>query len=165
MGSSSGLSAGVVVACLCAAPACADTIYTCAGRSGAPVLQNMPCDTDSEVSVQQDMREARSATPVPGGAQAAGASSSSAGVSDRQAAQSAVSDVSGAATDAAAPGSDELANLPSEPAVGMSQQQVRAILGEPTAITQEEVVQGREVTWTYGDRVLQFDTTGRLSKK
>ncbi len=56
--------------------------------------------------------------------------------------------------------------LPSEPALGMTQQQVRAILGEPTAITQEEVVQGKVVTWTYGDsKVLQFDPSGRLAAK
>jgi len=43
---------------------------------------------------------------------------------------------------------------------------VRAILGSPTAIVQEEAVQGIEVTWIYGDsRVLQFDSAGRLSKK
>jgi len=41
-----------------------------------------------------------------------------------------------------------------------------AILGEPTSVTQEEVVQGKQVTWTYGDsRVLQFDTSGQLTKK
>jgi hypothetical protein len=163
MANPTGLTAGVVVACLCAAPAYGDTIYTCAGRNGAPVLQNMPCDAGSEVSVQKDMHEARSAPLAPGAAQtavraatAADASSNSAGVSNRQEAQNA----------AAAAGSDELANLPSEPALGMTQRQVRAILGAPTAITQEEASQGIEMTWIYGDsRVLQFDAAGRLSKK
>ena len=80
--------------------------------------------------------------------------------------RSARPDAAGAANGAASPaGSDDAANLPSEPELGMTQQQVRAILGAPTSITQEEVVQGREVTWSYGDRVLQFDTEGRLTKK
>jgi hypothetical protein len=48
----------------------------------------------------------------------------------------------------------------------MTQQQVRAILGLPSAVTQEEASQGIEMTWIYGDsRVLQFDATGRLSRK
>ena len=144
MANSWGLSAGVVIVYLSAAPAYGDTIYTCASRNGVPLLQNMPCDTGSEVSVQKDMREAKSVPLPPGGAQAAAR----------------------APTDTAAAHSDELANLPSEPALGMTKQQVRAILGAPTAITQEEASQGIEMTWIYGDsRALQFDTSGRLSKK
>jgi hypothetical protein len=143
-----GLSVAAVFLCLCAASAQGDTIYTCAGRNGGAVLQNMPCDSDSGVSVQMD---------VP---------SNDAAIPDRQQVQGAVSGVSGAAADTTGSGSDERANLPSEPEVGMTQQQVRAILGLPTAITQEEASQGLEITWIYGDsRVLQFDTSGRLSKK
>jgi hypothetical protein len=173
MANSSGRLAGLVIACLCAAPAYGDTIYTCASRNGVPVLQNMPCDTDSEVSVQKDMREAKSAPLPPGAAQAAArapaaadASSNSAAVLNRREAQNAASDASGAATDTGAAGNDELANLPSEPAAGMTKRQVWAILGAPTAITQEEASQGIEMTWIYGDsRVVQFDASGRLSKK
>ena len=143
-----GLSVAAVFLCLCAASAQGDTIYTCAGRNGAAVLQNMPCDSDSGISVQMD------------------APSNDAAIPDRQQAQNAVSGVSGTATDTAGPGSDERANLPSEPEVGMTQQQVRAVLGLPTAITQEEASAGLEITWIYGDsRVLQFDASGRLSKK
>ena len=174
MANPSGLSVAVVIACLYAAPAHGDTIYTCADRNGgAEVLQNMPCETDSEVSVQRDMRAATGVPLAPGTAQDAARAATAADVSpndaaapDRQQARNAASDASAAATDTATAGSDESANLPTEPAVGMTQKQVRAILGSPTAIVQEEAVQGIEVTWIYGDsRVLQFDSAGRLSKK
>ena len=45
----------------------------------------------------------------------------------------------------------------------MTASEVRAILGAPTEITQEEVVDGRVQTWSYGSRSLQFDPSGRLS--
>jgi hypothetical protein len=148
-----GLSVAVVFLCLCAASAQGDTIYTCAGRNGGPVLQNMPCDTDSAVSVRMDVRAPISAPLAPGTAQGAPGAATAA-------------DVPGTATDTTGTGSGERASLPNEPEVGMTQQQVRAILGLPTAITQEEASQGLEITWIYDDsRVLQFDASGRLSKK
>jgi hypothetical protein len=167
MGNSLSLSLGAVVFCLCAAPAHADTIYQCVGQDGAPVLQNVPCQPGSEVWVQKDTRSAPSAAQAATrAAQAADAASSEPAVTDRPEAVNAKTDAFAAPSDTAAAGGDELASLPSEPEVGMTPRQVQAILGEPTAITQEEVVQGKVVTWSYGDsRVVQFDTTGRLSKK
>lgn len=49
---------------------------------------------------------------------------------------------------------------------GMSKNEVRNILGNPTEITQEEGVDGRVDTWSYGagSKTLQFDATGRLIK-
>ena len=48
---------------------------------------------------------------------------------------------------------------------GMSKGEVRAILGSPTEITQEEGVDGRVDTWSYGSsRTLQFDAGGHLVK-
>jgi hypothetical protein len=169
MARSLSLPLGMVVLSLSAAPVQADTIYQCTGKDGAPVLQNVPCEAGSEVWVQKDAGEAKSA-PQPRGAapSAAGAGTvvdvNDAAVSGMQDAQNATRDA--AAGDASSADSDALANLPSEPALGMSQPQVKAILGEPTSITQEEVVQGKQITWTYGDsRVLQFDTSGQLTKK
>jgi hypothetical protein len=157
MANPSGLSVAGVIACLFAAPAHGDTIYTCTGRNGAEVLQNMPCDTG--VPLAPGTAQARAAT-------AADVPPHDGAVPDGQEVQGAASDASGARTDTAAAGSDELANLPPEPAVGMTQKQVRAILGPPTAIVQEEAVEGIEMTWIYGDsRVLQFNAAGRLSKK
>jgi hypothetical protein len=169
----SGLLVAFVIVYLCAPPAQGDTIYTCAGRNGAAVLQNMPCETDSEVSVQRDMHAATSVPLAPGTAEGAASAATGAdtpsnqgAVPDRQQAPNAASDASGAATDTATAVSDELANLPAEPEVGMTQKQVRSILGAPTAVTQEEASQGIEMTWIYDDsRVLQFDAAGRLSKK
>jgi hypothetical protein len=152
----------------CAAPAYADNIYQCAGKDGAEVLQNMPCQAGSEVWVQKDGGEAKSAPLARGATQGATRHAPDAAASDAAVmdAQSAKTDASAVPGDTAAADSEALANLPSEPALGMSQQQVKAILGEPTAISREEVVQGTEMTWTYGDsRVLQFDSSGRLTKK
>jgi hypothetical protein len=173
MGNSLSLRLGAVAVCLCAAPAHADTIYQCAGQDGAPLLQNVPCQPGSEVWVQKDTGPAKSAPLAPSATQAAtraapaaDAASNDPGVMDRQEAINAKIDASATPGNTAVAESDELVNLPSEPDVGMTPRQVQAILGEPTAITQEEVVQGKVVTWSYGDsRVVQFDTTGRLSKK
>jgi hypothetical protein len=168
MGTSLSLPLGAVVACLCAAPAHADTIYQCLGENGAPVLQNVPCQPGSEVWVQKDTGPAKSgaAQAATRTAPAAGPASNGVAVMDRREAVSAKADVSATPSDTAAAESDDLVNLPGEPDMGMTPRQVQAILGKPTAITQEEVVEGKVVTWSYGDsRVLQFDSTGRLSKK
>ena len=177
MGNVWSLLLALVMACLFAAPACGQAIYTCAGPNGAEVLQNRPCGSDSEVSAESGMREATDAPPATsaaqdadGGATAADVPPNEGGVVNRREAQSAKSDATAAATGTPAAASDagviftdEL--LPSEPVAGMTQQQVKAILGEPTAVTPEDVSQGRGVTWTYGDRVLEFDGTGRLTRK
>jgi uncharacterized protein DUF4124/SmpA/OmlA family protein len=49
---------------------------------------------------------------------------------------------------------------------GMSKNEVRSILGSPTEITQEEGVDGRVDTWSYGAglKTLQFDAAGHLIK-
>jgi hypothetical protein len=49
---------------------------------------------------------------------------------------------------------------------GMSKNEVRSILGNPTEITQEEGVEGRVDTWSYGagSKTLQFDAAGHLIK-
>jgi hypothetical protein len=169
MAKSLSLPLGLVALSLCAAPVQADTIYQCTGKDGAPVLQNLPCEGGSEVWVQKDAGDAKSAPRPPGAAAnstgpGTGVDANDVTAADVRDAQNARPDT--AAGDASSADSDALANLPSEPALGMSQPQVKAILGEPTSVTQEEVVQGKQITWTYGDsRVLQFDTSGQLTKK
>jgi hypothetical protein len=166
----SSLWVGWAVACLCAAPACADTIYQCTGKDGKQVLQNMPCEADSGVRLP-DMGDAKSAASAAGAAQGASVAAPAADRPSGAAAGTARdsrdtrANASAGETDAPLADSDRSANAPTERAEGMTQQQVRAILGEPTAVTQEEVVDGRQTTWNYGDRVLQFDTSGRLIKK
>jgi hypothetical protein len=45
----------------------------------------------------------------------------------------------------------------------MTTQEVKAVWGEPAEITQEEVVDGRLQTWSYGGSgSLQFNASGRL---
>src|SRR5271165_5186732 len=154
-------AAAVMAACLCATPAYGDAIYTCAGQDGSQVLQDTPCGVDSQIDVQKETSDAKSAPVAPSSAPATrtsnGVTASSSDGAAVDGTQNAKSDTSAPASD---PAADDLANLPSEPALGMTQQQVKAILGDPTSITQEEVVQGNEVTWKYGDdRVLQFNAS------
>jgi len=49
---------------------------------------------------------------------------------------------------------------------GMSKNEVRSILGNPTEMTQEEGVDGRVDTWSYGagSKTLEFDASGHLIK-
>ena len=155
MARSLSLPLGMVVLSVFAAPVQADTIYQCTGKDGAPVLQNLPCESGSEVWVQKE---------APGALPAAKAMANDGAITQRQDSENA--DASSTPAEAATAEAAPPVNLPSEPALGMSQQQVKAILGEPTSVTREEVVQGRQETWTYGDsHVLQFDPSGQLSKK
>jgi hypothetical protein len=139
-----------------------DAVYKCSDKDGAETLQNRPCANGSAVSVKVD----RDTDPAAGTASAAAPAAEAPAGNEAGAAQPGQSAAHGATAADSDSDSDELANLPSEPALGMSQRQVQAILGPPMAVTQEEVVDGRVVTWTYGDsRMLQFDTAGRLSSK
>jgi hypothetical protein len=170
MANRSSRSVGFVVVCLCIASAHADTIFECTGKDGRHVLQNMPCDADSDgrVSGTGDARGASVTTDsAPPSTGVADAGPNRATPTDSPGARRAPADAAAAANAAASlAGSDAAADLPSEPELGMTQQQVRAILGAPTAITQEEASQGIEMTWIYDDsRVMQFDASGRLSKK
>ena len=48
---------------------------------------------------------------------------------------------------------------------GMSQSEVRAILGNPTNVIQEEGADGNVYTWSYGgSQTVQFDAKGHLVK-
>jgi hypothetical protein len=49
---------------------------------------------------------------------------------------------------------------------GMSKNEVRSLLGNPTEVTQEEGVDGRVDTWSYGagSKSLEFDASGHLIK-
>ncbi len=51
---------------------------------------------------------------------------------------------------------------PQQLRAGMSKSEVRAILGNPKEVFQEEGVDGRVDTWSYGSRTLQFDAGGKL---
>jgi len=163
----------------CAAPpsvAAGDSIYKCTGTDGAEVLQNAPCTSDAASRAQVGpagggadtdgaIAGAPRAAPAPEAADSARAATPPNGFTGEPASASPPPGFAGAPGSAEA-SSDDPASLPSEPALGMTPGQVQAILGPPVAVTQEEVVQGRVVTWIYGDsRTLQFDASGRLSSK
>jgi hypothetical protein len=129
--------------------ASAETIFKCAGKNGTVLYRNFPCPSESEskVWVRTDAQDSKTATaPSPTGNPVAAQS---------EPRIETPTPPSVASSPLAAQG---------EPRIGMTTKEVRAIWGEPTEVTQEEVVQGRVQTWSYGlSRSVQFDHTGRLS--
>jgi hypothetical protein len=51
---------------------------------------------------------------------------------------------------------------PSEPRIGMTPDEVRAILGEPLEAVQDEAIDAGIEIWRYVDRNIQFDRTHRV---
>jgi hypothetical protein len=50
----------------------------------------------------------------------------------------------------------------SEPRIGMTPDEIRAILGEPLEAVEDESGDGRIEIWRYVDRNIQFDRTHRV---
>jgi len=127
--------------------ASAETIFKCAGKNGTVLYRNFPCppESESKVWVRTDAQDPRT-VPSPAGNPVATQS----------------------APRIETPTAPSVASSPlaaqGEPRIGMTTKEVKAIWGEPTEVSQEEVVQGRVQTWSYGpSRSVQFDHTGRLS--
>jgi len=134
-----------------ASPAFAETIFKCAGKDGTDMYQNFPCPRELESTVS--VRTSGQKTPS-----APGLAGNPFNSQQRPSTQSPMgSSPPAPQTPTAHITSGYL--LP-----GMTTKEVRAVAGEPTEITQEEVVQGRVETWSYGaSGSIQFDPTGRLS--
>ena len=133
-----GLIASILAPALCAAAPSSAEIFECFAKDKTPIYQNFPCQFDSIDSIPSHLPPAKM-TVVP------------AGVS-RQA-KSKAAPVNVAAT--------AQATDPGEPRVGMAHDEVRALLGEPMEIVQDEPAQGVE-TWRYVNRRIQFDRTERV---
>jgi hypothetical protein len=129
----------LLVACLFAtAPATAE-IFKCADKSGMVRYQNFPCALDSIGS------EAVTAAPQ--------ASIVSSGVASRPAP---------AATPAALATMSKSVRA-SGPRIGMTEDEVRAIWGEPSEIEQDEPRDGRIEIWHYSDgKFVQFSNKHRV---
>ena len=131
----------VLVLALCAAPlpAAAD-IFQCVGKNGTDLYQNFPCQFDSLGSLPSSPSSAKTTLP-PGDATQAKPKP--------------------APVDVASTGKSTA--LPTEPRVGMTTEEVKALWGEPEEVIQDEPIGGRIEIWRYGDvRSVQFDRKHRV---
>ncbi len=143
-------SACFLLSVLFVAPlASAETIFKCVGKNGRDLYQNFPCppESESKVWVRTDVQYTNTpSAPSPTGNPPA---------TQDEPRMETPSTPSATGNPLAAQG---------EPRIGMTTKEVKAIWGEPTEVTQEEVVQGRVQTWSYGpSRSVEFDPSGRLS--
>ena len=156
-------SACILFSMLFAAPlVSAQTVFKCVEKDGTALYRNSPCPSESQSKVwlrtdpqNSNLPPARASVPA---------------IPDEPRIEAPA--LPDATANFVTPRDEPRAEAPSapvttgsqgEPRVGMTTGEVRAVLGAPTEITQEEVVDGRVQTWSYGSRSLQFDPSGRLS--
>lgn len=158
-------SACVLFSTLFAAPlASAQTVFKCVEKDGTALYRNSPCPSESQSKIWLRTDSQNSNLPP------ARASGGAPAIPDEPRAEAPALPEAGAnfvtprdEPRAEAPPAPVATGSRGEPRVGMTTNEVRAVLGAPTEITQEEVVDGRVQTWSYGSRSLQFDPSGRLS--
>jgi outer membrane protein assembly factor BamE (lipoprotein component of BamABCDE complex) len=135
--SSRGLIASLLASALCAAPPASAEIFKCFAKDKTPIYQNFPCQFESIDSMPSNLQPERM-TVVPTGVSQANPKAAPVNVAST--------------VQAADPG---------EPRVGMAHDEVRALLGEPMEIVQDEPTKGVE-TWRYVNRRIQFDRAKRV---
>jgi hypothetical protein len=129
----------VLVPALCASSPAPAEIFKCAGKNGADLYQNFPCEVDTLGSLPSSPSTGK-ASVAPGDPSQTMPKGTPAGVAS--------------ATKAANGG---------EPRVGMTQGEVRTVWGEPVETFQDELINGRIEVWRYGDnRSVQFDRRHRV---
>ena len=134
-------STWVLVSALCAAPQASAEIFKCVGKNGTDLYQNFPCQFDSLGSSPSSPPSAKTKVPLGDAIQAAKPKLMT--------------------VDVASAGKSP--TLPTEPRVGMTTKEVRALWGEPEEIIQDEPIEGRIEIWRYGDvRSVQFDRKQRV---
>jgi hypothetical protein len=132
------------VALLFVAPPSSAEIFKCADKSGMDRYQNFPCAIDSTGAVSSNPSSAKSPLPPGIATQTRPTAIPVAASTDRPV---------GANGRPAA----------SDPRVGMTEDEVRAIWGEPEEIIQDEPRDGRIEIWRYGGgRSVQFSNKRRV---
>jgi hypothetical protein len=118
-----------------AAPAISSEIFKCVAKDGTALYQNFPCDIDSIGSQPTSPLATKPNSPP----------------TDASTAKSNTAPVNVAST-------VKSANA-SEPRIGMSSDEVRALWGEPEEMVDDEPAEGGRVSnWRYADgRSVQFD--------
>lgn len=128
----------LIVPAFCAAPLASAEIFKCVAKDGTALYQNFPCQFDS-IGWMPSNAQAANTTPMP---------------SDARQVRPKAAPVNVAST-VAPPGA-------SEPRIGMTTDEVRAMLGEPLEAVEDESTGARLEIWRYVDRTIQFDRTHRL---
>ena len=124
-----------ILLAVCGAPSASAEIFKCVTKNGTPLYQNFPCQFDSIGWVPPNSAAVKAPVVAPSPPNAKPNAPPADAVS------------TGAAADA------RLAR------VGMTPEEVRAILGEPMEIVEEGPADRRGEIWRYVDRTLQFDHT------
>ena len=119
-----------------AAPLASAEIFKCTAKDGTALYQNFPCQFDSIAWMTSNPQAAKPSTAPDA----------------RRAAPKTVSVPVASAAPADA----------REPRIGMTPEEVRAILGDPLEAVQDEPIEGGTETWRYVDKTIQFDRTHRV---
>ena len=123
----------------CAAPLASAEIFKCVAKDGTALYQNFPCQFDSIRWMPSNLQTAKT-TPVP--------------LDSRQAkAHAAPINVASIVKSVDA----------SEPRIGMTPDEVRAILGDPLEAVQDDSMDAGTEIWRYVDKNIQFDGTHRVA--
>jgi len=129
----------VLVPALCAAPPASAEIFKCVGKNGTDLYQNFPCQFDSLGSLPSSPLSAKTILPP----------------SDANQARPKAAPVDVATS--------TKSSKVSEPRLGMSPDEVRAIWGEPVETIEDEQRQGRIEIWRYGEsRSVEFNHKYRV---
>jgi hypothetical protein len=134
------LIASILVPGLCAAPSASAEIFKCVAKDGTALYQNFPCQFDSLGWLPSGSPPAATPTSTPANAGQAKPNAPT---------------VNAAST--------VQATHPGEPRIGMTTDEVRALLGQPEEMVEDEPASGRVSTWRYADgRSVQFDNKHRV---
>jgi hypothetical protein len=129
----------LILPALCAAPLASAEIFKCVAKDGTAKYQNFPCQFDSIGWMPLNPQAAKT-TLMP--------------LDSRQAKPHAAPvNVASIVKSVAA----------SEPSIGMTPDEVRAILGEPLEAVQDESLGAGTEIWRYVDKNIQFDGTHRVA--
>ena len=131
------LAALILVPAFCATPSASAEIFKCTAKNGLALYQNFPCQFDSIGWVPPNPQAAKK-TLMPPDASEAKAKAGPVNVAS----------------------SVESADR-AEPRIGMTPDEVRAILGQPLEIVKDQPVEGIEI-WRYVDGTIQFDLAQRV---
>jgi hypothetical protein len=125
----------MILPAFCGAPLASAEIFKCVAKDGTALYQNFPCQFDSIRWMPSNPQT----TLMP---------------SDARQAKPTAPPINVASTVKPADAN--------EPRIGMTTDEIRAILGEPLEMVQDEPVDGRIEIWRYVDRTIQFDRAHRV---
>jgi hypothetical protein len=128
----------VILPAFCAAPLASAEIFKCVAKDGTALYQNFPCQFDS-IGWMLSNPQAAKTTLTP--------------LDSRQAKPHAAPVNVASMVKSVDAG---------EPRIGMTPDEVRAILGEPLEAVQDESIDAGEI-WRYVDKNIQFDRTHRVA--